>query len=283
MAASGCPSRGAYAESAVLSYLRTFLELAVATVLVVLSFLIIPMTELIHDAMPEDPIVRQVRWATHDRCRVPRFTDASLEAALERGVRGPQRQGTQDQIRLWYHKERARRMPGVADPAPQAEVWGAVRSAMRSDWPVSPRYPLTSAFGERAHPILGARRLHTGVDIGVPMGTTVRASLPGIVRCACEDRVNGRYVVVDHGDALASVYCHADQLLVEDGDEVSAGQPLALSGDTGRSTGPHLHYGLRIGSNWVDPVLVYELKAAAQRAGTDTEVGNGLASGNGAQ
>lgn len=249
-----------------LSCLRPALDLAASTLLVLLSFMFIPLTGMMHDLLPEDPEVRVRRIPQHDRCRVPRFSDASLEAGLAAGVRGPQRRGTQDQVRLWFHKERARRVPGVADPAPQAEVWGAVRKAMDSDWPVSPRWPLTSAFGDRDHPTLGGRRFHAGVDIGVPTGTGIRAVAPGTVRCACEDRVSGRHVVLDHGDALASVYCHASTLLVEDGEEVEQGQLVALSGSTGRSTGPHLHFGLRVGATWLDPVLVYNLQAAARHA-----------------
>jgi murein DD-endopeptidase MepM/ murein hydrolase activator NlpD len=252
----------------VLSQLRSTLDMAASVLLVLVSFLFIPMTSLVHDLLPGDPVVRLVRSAPTPRCKVPRFTDASLEHALSIGVRGPHKRGAQDQLRLWYHKDRAGRVPGAVDPAPQAEVWGAVRSVMQSRWPVSPRWPLTSAFGERSHPTLGGRRFHSGVDIGVPRGTAVRAALPGVVSRASEDRVNGRHVVLDHGDALASVYCHAERLLVEDGERVEAGQPLALSGSTGRSTGPHLHYGLRIGGTWLDPVLVYQLQAVS-RYGTD--------------
>ena len=257
-----------------LSWLRPTFQLASSMLLVLASFLFIPLTGMLHQLLPDDPEVRLVRAAQPDRCRVPRFTDASLEAALEQGLRGPQRRGAQDQVRLWYHKERARRVPGVADPAPQAEVWGAVRRVMESEWPVSPRWPLTSSFGDRTHPTLGGRRFHAGVDVGVPTGTGIRAVLPGRVGCACEDRVSGRHVVLEHGDALASVYCHASQLLVEEGEEVEQGQLVALSGSTGRSTGPHLHFGLRIGRTWLDPVLVYRLRAAASSAEglTDAEV-----------
>ncbi len=252
-----------------LSWLRHVFHLTASVLLVLVCFLFIPLTEQVHDLLPGDPEVRVVRVPQPDRCRVPRFTDASLETALASGVRGPHRRGAQDQIRLWYHKQRARKLPGVADPAPQAEVWGAVDSVMQADWPVSPRWPLTSSFGDRTHPTLGVRRFHSGVDIGVPTGTGVRATMPGTVRCACEDRVSGRHVVLDHGDALASVYCHASTLLVEDGEWVEQGQLVALSGSTGRSTGPHLHYALRIGGTWLDPVLVYRLQAAVRFAQPD--------------
>ena len=249
-----------------LHWLRQSLQLSASVLVVLFSFLFIPLTESLHDLLPDDPVIRVVRTPNPDRCRVPRFTDAGLESALAKGVRGPSKRGAQDQMRLWYHKERARKMPGMADPAPQAEVWGAVRTTMESDWPASKRYPVGSGFGYRVHPTLGVRRFHNGVDIGLPAGSEIRASLPGRVSCACQDAVSGRYVVVDHGDALASVYCHASELLVQTGDEVEQGQLVALAGSTGRSTGPHLHYGMRIGRTWLDPVLVYRLQAAARYA-----------------
>ncbi len=254
-----------------LSHLRPVLDLAASTLLVLLSFLFIPLSTALQDLLPDDPVISVRLSPRPDRCRVPRFDDERLEAALAAGVRGPSRRGAQDQIRLWYHKERARRVPGLADPAPQAQVRSAVGKAMDSDWPVSPRWPLTSGFGDRQHPTLGVRRFHAGVDVGVPTGTGIRAVLPGTVRCACEDRVSGRHVVLDHGDALASVYCHASSLLVEDGEEVEQGQLVALSGSSGRSTGPHLHFGLRVGETWLDPVLVYNLRAAARVEGEDPE------------
>jgi murein DD-endopeptidase MepM/ murein hydrolase activator NlpD len=243
--------------------LRSAVQLFASLLIPLLCFMVIPLGGLAHDLLPDDS-VRRVRLRPTARCTVPRFDDAGLEAALAAGLRGPQRRAAQDQLRLWYHKERARRVPGLTDPAPGVEPWAAVGKAMDSAWPVSPRWPLTSGFGERTHPTLGRRHFHNGVDIGLPSGAPVRASLPGRVSCACEDRVSGRYVVLDHGDALVSVYCHASQLLVEDGQEVEQGELLALSGSTGRSTGPHLHYGVRLGGTWVDPVLLYNLEAAAR-------------------
>src|SRR3954464_7803510 len=121
-------------------------------------------------------------------------------------------------------------------------------------WPVPPWAHVTSAFGFREHPVLGGRRLHAGVDLGVPVGTEVRAVAPGIVRRASEDSVSGLALVIDHGSGVTTVYFHNEQLLVRKGDRVAQGQVVSRSGNTGRSTGPHLHYQLDLPSGPVDPL-----------------------------
>jgi murein DD-endopeptidase MepM/ murein hydrolase activator NlpD len=101
---------------------------------------------------------------------------------------------------------------------------------------------------------LGGRKLHAGVDLGVPVGALVRATGAGIVRRASSDGVNGRILVLDHGRGVVTVYCHNEALLVHDGQRVEKGQPVAHSGNSGRSTGPHLHYQLDLAGQAVDPL-----------------------------
>jgi murein DD-endopeptidase MepM/ murein hydrolase activator NlpD len=106
----------------------------------------------------------------------------------------------------------------------------------------------------REHPITGSPRLHAGVDLGTPRGTLVRAVEAGVVRRASSDEVNGRILVIDHGRGVATLYLHNDELLVANGDRVSRGQAIAHSGNTGRSTGPHLHYQVDLAGQPVDPL-----------------------------
>jgi murein DD-endopeptidase MepM/ murein hydrolase activator NlpD len=113
---------------------------------------------------------------------------------------------------------------------------------------------ITSPFGMREHPVLGGRRLHNGVDLGAARGTPVHAVADGIVRRASSDEVNGRILIVDHGGGVVTVYCHNDDLLVDSGDRIRRGQVIARSGNTGRSTGPHLHYQLDLAGEPVDPL-----------------------------
>lgn len=129
----------------------------------------------------------------------------------------------------------------------------ALATVLDMAWPVSADARVTSPFGKRVHPVLGTHKMHDGVDIAVPTGTPVHATGAGKVRSAREAKVSGRYVVIDHGHGVSSNYCHADVLHVAKGDAVRAGQHILDSGNTGRSTGPHLHFGLRLHGRAIDP------------------------------
>jgi murein DD-endopeptidase MepM/ murein hydrolase activator NlpD len=174
--------------------------------------------------------------------------------------------------RVRYAVERAR-ASGTADPVsyealraflPPSDrddadnlVHGTFALAIAYDleWPVEDRFPVTSGFGYREHPILGGRRLHAGTDLGVPSGTNVRAIADGVVLHANRDGINGLFVEIDHGHGLTSTYCHNSKLLVSRGDRVKKGGRISRSGSTGRSTGPHLHFQVEIDGRPVDPEL----------------------------
>jgi len=117
-----------------------------------------------------------------------------------------------------------------------------------------PRMPVqgivTSNVGLRHDPIDGTLRHHNGVDISVPVGTSVKAIAAGRVVESGWHGGYGNRVTIDHGNGMTSMYGHNSQLSVSVGDQVAAGQIVALSGSTGRSTGPHLHFELwKSGSN----------------------------------
>lgn len=120
-------------------------------------------------------------------------------------------------------------------------------------WPVAPGTRVSSPFGWRTHPTLGRGQLHTGVDLAVPEGTEVKVTADGVVRRASEDAVNGKVVIVDHGRGVTTAYCHNSNLRVRTGQPVKAGDVIADSGTTGRSTGPHLHYQLELAHTPMDP------------------------------
>jgi len=101
---------------------------------------------------------------------------------------------------------------------------------------------VTSKVGWRHDPIDGTIRHHNGVDIAVPTGTRVKAIAAGRVVQSAFQGGYGNLVTIDHGDGTVSLYGHNSQLEVRIGDQVAAGQTIALSGSTGRSTGPHLHF-----------------------------------------
>jgi len=95
---------------------------------------------------------------------------------------------------------------------------------------------------------------HPGLDIAVPQSSHIRAAGDGTVIAAAEDSVYGRYVRIDHGGGIETLYGHASQLLVKQGQKVQRGSYIALSGNTGRSTAPHLHFEIRRNGAAVDPL-----------------------------
>jgi murein DD-endopeptidase len=152
-------------------------------------------------------------------------------------------------------EELARELPPrYADRVALAATTLTLATAYGLAWPLPESAQVTSPFGVRAHPLLHKRRLHSGIDFGVPPGTSVHAVADGIVRRASDDAVSGKLLLVDHGSGVSTLYCHNESLLVSVGDRVSAGQVIAKSGNSGLSTGPHLHYQLDLPQGPVDPL-----------------------------
>ena len=136
-------------------------------------------------------------------------------------------------------------IPGVSGPRyERLVVGGRLQRALR--WPVRGR--ITSHFGRRWG------RLHQGIDIAVPRHTPVRAAAPGRVTFARWGGGYGYLVEVDHGSGVVTRYAHSARILVREGQSVAAGQVLALSGNTGHSTGPHLHFEIRYRGRAVNPL-----------------------------
>lgn len=110
-------------------------------------------------------------------------------------------------------------------------------------------------FGLRRYFNGEQRAPHAGFDIAVPRGTPIKASVPGTVLATDDYFFNGKTVFVDHGNGLLSMVCHLDRIDVSVGESVSQGQRLGLSGNTGRATGPHLHWSVVLNGAMVDPEL----------------------------
>jgi murein DD-endopeptidase MepM/ murein hydrolase activator NlpD len=123
--------------------------------------------------------------------------------------------------------------------------------AMPTLWPVNGI--IRSSFGGRSDPFSGEGTFHTGVDIEAATGTQVHVAGDGVVTSAGWSGAYGKLVVVDHGNGIETYYAHLSQFLVVPGEEVRRGQVIALSGGTGRVTGPHMHYEVRLRGTPVNP------------------------------
>ncbi|PAX51318.1 M23 family metallopeptidase [Brunnivagina elsteri] len=120
-------------------------------------------------------------------------------------------------------------------------------------FPTTKSAPLTSEFGWRKHPVTGDRRFHTGIDFGAALGTPIYAIAPGKVEFAGEKGGYGNTVIVNHGAGKSTLYGHASKLYVREGQQVVRGQMVAAVGSTGMSTGPHLHFEVRINGKPINP------------------------------
>ena len=121
-------------------------------------------------------------------------------------------------------------------------------------WPIPGYTTITSEYGMRVHPITGAYKLHTGTDIGAPMGADFVAMAKGVVTKASMTPAYGNMVIIDHGGGVQTLYAHGSEILVQVGQEVEAGTPVLKVGSTGYSTGPHAHFEIRINGQTVNPM-----------------------------
>ena len=134
---------------------------------------------------------------------------------------------------------------------------------------------MTSAYGMRNHPILQRRRNHNGVDLAAPRGTPVYATADGLVGMAQYYSSYGNYVQIEHGGEMQTRYAHLSSYVVADGERVRKGQLIGYVGSTGRSTGPHLHYEVRVAGEAVDPrpymqsQMAFDDSAEAGRGGPE--------------
>ena len=118
----------------------------------------------------------------------------------------------------------------------------------------APGSSITSRFGNRTDPFLGRLALHAGIDFRAATGTEVHCTGAGTVTVAGRTGGYGNMVEIDHGNGLTTRYAHLTRVLVKIGDRVEASDPVGLSGTTGRSTGPHVHYEVRRNGKAVDPM-----------------------------
>lgn len=159
-----------------------------------------------------------------------------------------------------------------ADPNSPAEYFdakGESAKGMLMKTPVDGAR-ITSGFGMRFHPVLGYSRMHKGIDFGVPIGTPVMSAGSGTVAFMGWENGYGRFVLVNHGNGYSTAYGHLSRFApgIHRGSHVGQAQVIAYSGNTGMTTGPHLHYEIRVGNQQVNPVKV-KMAQGRKLAGTD--------------
>lgn len=120
-------------------------------------------------------------------------------------------------------------------------------------WPAPSYTRISSEYGYRIHPILKVKQFHNGLDMAAPGGSPILAAYDGTVVASSYSSSMGNYIMIDHGDSLYTIYMHASALYVQKGAEVTKGQKIAAVGTTGRSTGNHLHFTVRLNGNYVNP------------------------------
>lgn len=120
-------------------------------------------------------------------------------------------------------------------------------------WPAPSYTRVSSDYGMRMHPVLNMEKFHNGVDMAAPNGSPIVAAYDGQVVAADYNASMGNYIMIDHGDGLYTVYMHCSALYVSSGAKVTKGANIAAVGSTGRSTGPHLHFSVRLNGNYVSP------------------------------
>ena len=181
---------------------------------------------------------RQVAQEVTQLEEISQQTEAEVEALIR-----------QKQAEERARAEAARRAALLAGQAPPP-LLGAPNAL---SWPVSG--PISSPFGMRSNPVSGRFLMHTGIDIAVGMGTTVLAPADGrVISAGWNDGGYGNMIIIDNGGSMSTLFAHLSQIFVGGDQEVKRGQAIGAVGSTGESTGPHLHFEVRIDGKPVDPM-----------------------------
>ncbi len=178
---------------------------------------------------------------------------AAEQAAREAAAKAAEK-ARADAARKTAAEQAASASPGVADPdgSPTTRPPSPTGEFVVTNRPVPGI--ITSPFGPRRHPIFGSTASHPGLDMAARTGDPIAAVADGVVISARWMNGYGNVVIISHGGGFSTVYAHQSKLLVKVGEQVSGGQTIGLVGSTGWSTGPHLHFEIRINGDPVDPL-----------------------------
>jgi murein DD-endopeptidase MepM/ murein hydrolase activator NlpD len=193
--------------------------------------------------------VLQDEVAAWDALHATILKPLGAERSTSGGVGGPPGNATDPLDALVAHvREETHRLRALARVAREA---GNVLAALPAKLPL--RSALNSGFGPRISPWTGAPEFHAGIDLAAAPGTPVKATAAGTVRVAGNAAGYGTTVLLEHGQGVETRYGHLESVAVARGQRVEAGQVIGRSGNTGRSTAPHLHYEVLVNGRPVDP------------------------------
>lgn len=167
----------------------------------------------------------------------------------ERDIEAQEAQIKQIEAEIKRKEEEARKAAEAAGKKYNTASIGNIKFV----WPCPSSSRVTSSFGGRSSPTEGASSNHQGIDIGAATGANIVAAAGGEVIISTYSYSAGNYIMIHHGGGVYSVYMHCSQLLASAGQQVSQGEVIAKVGSTGVSTGPHLHFGIRVNGSYVNP------------------------------
>jgi len=200
-------------------------------------------------------------------------TSAAIGAIDVSKVAAPAQDGEDAQFQQLFS-----RWESLDKPAAIAAIPATTSISVPSRMPLAGAH-LSSDYGMRNHPVVGGRRAHKGVDLAAPTGTPIYATADGIVSKAEWFSSYGNYVSLEHGAQLQTRYAHMSRIAVADGQRVKKGEVIGYVGSTGRSTGPHLHYEVRVAGQAVNPAP-YMVESQAQQAFALATGRGGVGGGN---
>lgn len=193
-------------------------------------------------------LLREKNKETQEQEELLRVQEEELEKLLEEQRRKAEQEARERAEREKQQQNQSKQPGQSKTPVMPEQTEKGYR------WPLGVSGTITSYFGYRNKPTDGASTYHKGIDISVPVGTAVLAARTGTVVTAAYSASAGNYIALYHGNGAYSYYMHCSSLSVGVGEKVSAGQQVALSGNTGISTGPHLHFAIYANGVYVNPL-----------------------------
>ena len=216
--------------------------------------------DLVHEVLEQRDAMAALQEALEkDKAAQEPLEKKAREARLAMEDKVAAQQALIDQMK--YDKETIDRKQDEARAASERITRMLQRSGLRNlpvqgsgamIWPLSG--PITSPFGWRTHPITGAQRFHSGIDIGGDYGDPIYAAQAGTVEYAGWISGYGNAVIINHSGGISTLYGHCQSLEVSTGQSVAQGELIAECGSTGNSTGPHCHFEVRVSGEPVNPL-----------------------------